>query len=53
MLSVNNDQFNYYSILSDYMYTKRSKSFDNIIIGFGILLLVLTSGEVYSLVSHF
>ena len=33
MLSVNNYQFNYYSILSDYMYTKCRKSFDNIIIG--------------------
>ena len=42
-----------FSILSDYMYTKCSKLFENIITGFGILLLVLISGEVYSLLSHF
>lgn len=53
ILSVNNDQFNYYRILSDYTYTKSRKLFDNIITGFGILLLVLIFGQVYSLLRHF
>lgn len=52
-MSVNNDQFNYYRILSDYTYTKSRKLFDNIITGFAILLLVLIFGQVYSLLHHF